>query len=140
MQKKKFVLVDRGQGICNHVYVDNLIEGIFLALEKEAYGEAFNITDGCQTTWKEYYTRLAEIGGQPKPILSMPAFLVKTIIRQQGKKADVFPESVNFVTRPHAYSIEKAQRVLGYEPRINLDEGMARIAEWLQDTDILSLA
>ena len=140
MQKRKFVLIDGGRGICNHVYLDNLIDGVFLAVEKEAYGEAFNITDGCQTTWKKYYTQLAEIGGQPKHIMSMPALLVKTAIRQQGKKADVFPESIDFVTRPHTYSLEKARQVLGYEPRINLDEGMARIAKWLRNTDIVGVA
>ncbi len=132
MQKKKFVLADGGRGLINYVYLDNLIDAMFLAVEKEAYGEAFNITDGRQTTWKEYCTRLAEIGGFPKPVISMPALLVKTAIRRQGKKADLLPESVDFITRTHAYSIEKARRVLGYEPRINFDEGMARTAEWLQ--------
>lgn len=133
MKKKKFVLIDGGRGISNHVYLDNLIDGVFLAVEKEAYGEAFNMTDGCQTTWKEYYRRLAEIGGLSKPVISMPALLVKTALRQQGKKADLFPESIDFVTRPHAYSIEKARRILGYEPRVTLDEGMARTAEWLRN-------
>lgn len=133
MQKKKFVLIDGGRGISNHVYLDNLVDGVFLAVEKEAYGETFNITDGCQTTWKEYYRRLAEIGGLSQPVISMPALLVKTAIRQQGKKTDLSPESIDFVTRPHAYSIEKARRMLGYEPQITLDEGMARTAEWLRN-------
>lgn len=134
MKKRKFVLIDGGRGICNHVYLDNLIDSFFLAVEKEAYGEAFNITDGCRTTWKEYYTRLAEIAGLPKHLMSMPAVLVKTAIRQQGKKADVLPESIDFVMRPHTYSIEKARHILGYEPQINLDEGMTRTAEWLHNT------
>jgi nucleoside-diphosphate-sugar epimerase len=137
MQKKKFVLVNGGRGICNHVYIDNLIDGIFLALEQEAYGEAFNLTDGCQTTWREYYERLAKIGGQPKPVISVPALVAKTAIRQMGKNADLLPESIDFVTRSHAYSIEKATKVLGYTPRIDLDAGMARTGEWLAQNNIL---
>jgi nucleoside-diphosphate-sugar epimerase len=138
MRKKKFVLIDGGRGICNHVYVDNLIDGIFLAMEKDTYGEAFNITDGCQTTWKEYYTRLAEIGDRSQPVISVPALVAKTAIRQQGKNAELLPESIDFITRPHTYSIEKARRVLGYEPRINLDEGMARTRKWLQNNDVFN--
>jgi nucleoside-diphosphate-sugar epimerase len=130
MQQKKFVLVNGGRGIINHVYIDNLIDSIFLALEKEAYGEAFNITDGCQTTWKEYYLQLAEIGGMPKPI-SMPAFLVKKAAQLQSKEANISPEAIAFVTRLHPYSINKAQRVLGYQPRVSFDQGLARTAEWL---------
>ena len=137
MRKKKFVLVDEGRWISNHVYVDNLIDGVFLAVEKEAYGEAFNITDGYQTTWKEFYTRLAEIGNMPKPVASVPAFLAKNIARIQGG-FDISPEAINFITRRHAYSIEKARCILDYEPRINLDEGMARTAKWLQNNSNLN--
>ncbi|NJM66115.1 MAG: NAD-dependent epimerase/dehydratase family protein [Acaryochloris sp. RU_4_1] len=130
MQQKKFVLINGGRGIINHVYIDNLIDSIFLALEKEVYGEAFNITDGCQTTWKEYYLQLAAIGGMPKPI-SMPAFLVKKAAQLQSKEANISPEAIPFVTRLHPYSIAKAQRVLGYQPRVSFDQGLARTAAWL---------
>jgi nucleoside-diphosphate-sugar epimerase len=132
MRRQKFVLVNGGRGIINHVYVDNLIDAIFLAIEQDAYGEVFNITDGCQTTWKDYYLRLAEIGGMPKPI-SLPAFLAKTAAaRLQGSDASVSPVAIDFITRLHSYSIEKAQRMLGYEPHISFDEGMKRTAEWLR--------
>jgi nucleoside-diphosphate-sugar epimerase len=137
MQKKKFVLINGGRGICNHLYIDNLIDGIFLAMEKEAYGEAFNLTDGCQTTWREYYEQLADIGGQPKPVISAPALVAKTALRQMGKKADLLPESIDFVTRSHAYSIQKAIRVLGYSPNIGLEQGMQRTGEWLLRNNIL---
>ncbi|WGV26154.1 NAD-dependent epimerase/dehydratase family protein [Halotia branconii] len=142
MRQKLFALANDGLGVMNHVYVDNLIEGIFLAIEKEAYGEVFNITDGQKTSWKEYFTRLAEIGGLPEPI-SLPASMLKSVLWQQnlakklvGKKADIMPDSVDFVTRPYAYSIAKAQSRLNYQPKIDLEEGMRRTQEWLQKTDI----
>ncbi len=145
MRQKLFVLANGGQGVMNHVYADNLIEAIFLAAEKEAYGEIFNITDGQETSWKEYFTRLAEIGGVSMPI-SMPAGLLKAAIQQHrfaqrliGKKPDILPESVDFVTRPHAYSIAKAQSMLGYQPKISLEEGMGRIQDWLKTTDLQKL-
>ncbi len=142
MRQKLFALANDGLGVMNHLYVDNLIEGIFLAIEKEAYGEIFNITDGQETSWKEYFTRLAEIGGLPEPI-SLPASMLKSVLWQQnlakklmGKKADIMPDSVDFVTRPYAYSIAKAQSRLNYQPKIDLEEGMRRTQEWLQTTDI----
>lgn len=140
MRKRLFALANGGRGVMNHVYVDNLIEAIFLAVEKEAYGEAFNITDGQETSWKEYFTRLAEIGGVPAPF-SMPAGVIKSLLGQTvvGKKTDTLPESVDFVSRPYAYSIAKAQRMLSYEPKIALEEGMRRTQEWLQKTDIQKL-
>ncbi len=132
MQQKKFVLINGGSGYINHVYIDNLVDGIFLALEKEAYGEAFNITDGCQTTWKDYYLKLADIGGMAKPI-SMPAFLVKKAAYLQN---NISPAAIDFTTRPHTYSTCKAQKNLGYFPQINLEEGMKRTKNWLKSNEL----
>jgi nucleoside-diphosphate-sugar epimerase len=137
MQAKKFVLINGGKGVCNHVYVDNLIDALFLALEHEAHGEVFNITDGDPTTWKEYYHYLADISGQARPGIAMPAVVAKTALKQMGKNADILPESIDFITRAQTYSIEKAKRLLGYEPRITLAEGMARTREWLEQAGVL---
>jgi nucleoside-diphosphate-sugar epimerase len=137
MQQHAFVLVDGGRGVMNHLYIDNLVEGVFLSLEKEAYGESFNLTDGCQTSWKEYYLRLAEIGGMPKPI-SMPSFLVKKAAQLKSKEANISPAAIDFVTRQYAYSTEKAQRMLNFVPQIGLDEGMERIAKWIRSQNSLT--
>lgn len=138
MQQKVFVLIDGGRGTINHLYVDNLVDGMLLALEQDSYGEVFNLTDGTQTSWKDYYLRLAEISGMPKPI-SMPKFLVKKAAHFKGKEINFSPETIDFITRQHSYSTEKAQRVLGFKPRINLDQGMARTAEWLSKHPTLCL-
>jgi nucleoside-diphosphate-sugar epimerase len=131
MEQKVFVLIDGGRGTINHLYIDNLVDGVFLSLEKEAYGEVFNLTDGAQTSWKDYYLRLAEIGGMPQPA-SMPGFLVKKAAQFKGKEINFSPAAIDFVTRQHSYSIEKAQRVLDFVPQVGLDEGMARTAAWLR--------
>ncbi len=142
MRQKLFAVANDGQGVINHVYIDNLIDAIFLALEKETYGEVFNITDAEETSWKEYFTQLAEMAGLPAPF-SLPKDELKLFLklRYQGQKlfrkpADILPEAVDFMTRPYAYSIDKARNILNYEPTINLTEGMQRTREWLQKTDL----
>ncbi|MFQ4144605.1 NAD(P)-dependent oxidoreductase [Chlorogloeopsis sp. ULAP02] len=142
MRQKLFAYANDGQGVINHVYIDNLIDAIFLALEKETYGEIFNITDGQETSWKEYFTYLAEMAGLPAPF-SLPKDELKLFLklRYQGQKlfrkqADILPEVVDFMTRPYAYSIDKAQKVLNYQPTINLQEGMQLTQEWLKKTDL----
>ncbi|AFY35888.1 NAD(P)-dependent oxidoreductase [Calothrix sp. PCC 7507] len=145
MRQKLFACANDSPGIINHVYVDNLIDAIFLAIQKEPYGEIFNITDGQKTFGKDYFTRLAEISGSPAP-LSLGKDEIKLFLklRVQGqklfrKKADILPESVDFMTRPHAYSIAKAQSLLNYAPKIDLEEGLRLTQEWLEKTDIQKL-
>ncbi|MBW4616931.1 MAG: NAD(P)-dependent oxidoreductase [Desmonostoc vinosum HA7617-LM4] len=145
MRQKLFAYANDGKGVINHLYIDNLINAIFLAIEKETYGEIFNITDGQETSWKEYFTHLAAVEGLPAPF-SLPKDEMKLFLqmRVQGqklfrKKVDILPESVDFMTRPYAYSIEKAKKLLNYQPIIDLEEGIKITHQWLQKTDIQSL-
>jgi nucleoside-diphosphate-sugar epimerase len=142
MRQKLFAYANDGQGVMNHVYIDNLISAMFLAMEKETYGEAFNITDGQETSWKEYFLRLAAMEGLPAP-MSLPKEEMKLFlkVRAQGqklfrKKPDILPESVDFMSRPYAYSIAKAQTLLDYKPKVDLEDGLKLTKEWLQTANI----
>ncbi|MCJ8280588.1 MAG: NAD(P)-dependent oxidoreductase [Rivularia sp. ALOHA_DT_140] len=140
MKQKLFAYTNEGK-VINHVYVDNLIDAIFLAIEKEQHGEIFNITDGTETSPQEFFTRLAEAGGHPTPS-SLPKEEIRLFLklRCQGqkllrKKPDIYPEAVDFMSRPYAFSIDKARRFLNYQPAVSLDEGMTRVKEWLENQD-----
>jgi nucleoside-diphosphate-sugar epimerase len=135
MQEGKFFLVNGGHGIFNHVHIDNLVDSLALATEQEAYGEIFNITDGASTTWREFYTQLAEIADQPSPA-SMPAFAIKAALKLRGKELGISEPAIDWLSRKHAYSIDKARHQLGYVPRVSLKEGMAQLKRELQQTDI----
>ena len=37
---------------------------------------------------------------------------------------------VDFWTKSRAFSIEKARRLLGYAPKVDVEEGVARTAAW----------
>ncbi|MGB3652052.1 MAG: NAD(P)-dependent oxidoreductase [Rivularia sp. (in: cyanobacteria)] len=140
MQQKLFAYTKEGK-VINHVYVDNLIDAIFVAIEKDQNGEVFNITDGKETSPQEFFTRLAEIGGYPAPSsMSKDEIKVFLNLRCQGQKLlrkqpDILPEAADFMSRPYAFSIEKARQKLNYQPAISLDEGMVRIQEWLKNKD-----
>jgi len=133
MRKRIFVLIDGGRGTMNHVHVDNLLDAVFAALERRAAGEAFNVTDGASTTFAEYFGRLAHMVGR-KWLPSAPGSIVKSGFSLAGRVGarlgftlPVSPAAVDFVCRAHPYSIDRARRVLGYEPRISLDQGMAEV-------------
>lgn len=58
-------LVNQGQGICNSIYVDNLIYAIYLALSApSADRHAFFVGDREQVTWLDFYRPIAEALGR----------------------------------------------------------------------------
>lgn len=93
-------------------YVDDIVEGILLAIAKdEAIGHAFNI-------------------GNPRSTLTIHS-LAREIMRLSSSGA-----RLEFVTREQADvelripNIEKARDLLGYRPRVDLEEGLLRTVYW----------
>jgi nucleoside-diphosphate-sugar epimerase len=61
----KAYIVNGGQGICNSIYVDNLIHAIYKACDaKDADGEAFIVGDEETITWADFYLPFAEALGK----------------------------------------------------------------------------
>jgi len=57
-------LINEGKGICNSVYVDNLVHAIQLALTAtDADGEAFFVGDRERVTWFDFYRPFADAFG-----------------------------------------------------------------------------
>lgn len=74
IKKGDFSWVDNGNGICNAVYVGNVVDMcIRCCSEPRADHQAFIATDGEQITWREFYGQyMAMIGKTPKQYLSVP--------------------------------------------------------------------
>jgi nucleoside-diphosphate-sugar epimerase len=109
----------------NHVYVDNLIDGMFVLLDSGRSGEVFNITDGCRTGFREFFGHFERALGASFPVLQREAAR-----RQLGELG------YRYFTRSSTYSIEKI-RTSGYQPRVGLEEGMAVTIAWARAEGLL---
>jgi nucleoside-diphosphate-sugar epimerase len=143
MKKRMFALIDEGKGVFNHLHVDNLVDGVFLALDTDRTGEAFTLTDGVRTTFGEYFTLLARMLGRRTP-RSIPSSTARQVLgametgaRLFGKTPPVRAAVVDFLLRPHTYSMDKARAKLGYSPRISLAAGMREVEAWARSTRLL---
>lgn len=143
MRARQFFLVDHGQGTMNHVYIDNLLDAVFLMIEKNASDRAYNVTDGAKTTFEDYFSKLAE-AAELRPPRSLPASVARAagtgaewFSRITGIPVELSRSAVDFVLRPHPVSIDSIIH-LGYEPRISLAEGLSRTGEWLKGANLNS--
>ena len=142
MAKGMFVNAGGAHAIMNHVYIDNLIDAVMLAIEKDAGGETFNVTDDAETTFADYFSRLSGCLGRsyrevPIPVMRALLWCLDIGFRLVGKPSEADSDTLNFMLRPEPYSVEKAKRVLGYSPTVDLDEGMRRVKSFLDNENWL---
>ena len=130
----------RGTGLCNYVYIDNLLDATLTATKRDSSeGQVYLISDGNTVMWKEFFGYYAQMAGKPR-IRSVPEWIGKAIAlgmeivsKLTGKPPKITREAVGFLTRKARFSIEKARRELGYQPRISLEEGVKLTEQWLRE-------
>ena len=127
--------------VLNNVYVGNVVQAVVLALEKpEAVGEAFNVTDGVCVTKRRFFETIAELAHLPKPLVTYPMWFARALcggFETAGRLFGFTPllnnARLKFMGLNLDYSIEKARRVLGYDPATSFEEGMRTTIDWLRD-------
>ncbi len=140
----QMMLINGGTGLCNYVYIDNLLDATLSATKRDqSVGQVYLITDGTAVTWKEFFGYYARMAGKPN-IRSGPEWLAKAIglgmeitSKLTGRPPKITREAVRYLTRQAHFSIEKARRELGYQPRISLEEGMKLTEQWLREAGYL---
>jgi UDP-glucuronate 4-epimerase len=94
-------------------YIDDIISGTIAAIDKCAGYNVYNL-------------------GESKPVKLSK--LIEHIERALGKKAkkQYLPEQPGDVERTYA-DISRARRELGYKPRTNIKQGLAKFVQWLRE-------
>jgi nucleoside-diphosphate-sugar epimerase len=126
-------------------YVDDLVDGLILAGEHPAaIGQVFLIGSQDYTSLNELVRLIAATLGVRPPTGRLPVaplMLAATLCEFACKPLGIDPplhrRRVAFFTKARAFSIEKARRLLGYEARTPLAEGLARTAAWYREQGLL---
>lgn len=134
-----FVLPALGRGVFSPVYIDDLVAGLQLTADHSAApGQVFTIGGGagvaCAEFFGHYYRMLGKRGPivLPTPVAVGLGHAASAGARLLGRRTEASAETMHYFTRTGTYSIEKAQRLLGYAVAVDLEEGMSRTEAWLR--------
>ena len=144
IKSNRFILPASGRGIFSAVYVDDLVTGLTLLAERpEAAGQVFTLGPARGVPAKEFFGHYYRMLGKrgpiclPTPIAVAAASAAGFAERLRGNRTEINAASMRYLARPGGYSIEKARRLLGYEPQVDLAEGMRRTEAWLREQRLL---
>jgi nucleoside-diphosphate-sugar epimerase len=162
----RIVLPSNGTGLCNAVYVDDVVAASMLTAEADAaVGEAFLISGSSPTTWREFYSAYERMLGK-QAILALDdqqmcdeeeferrsnsiygrfrRKLARSLWKEVPPKFGLplylpDPGTRALYAAQTIVRIDKARNKLGYRPAFDLDHGMALTREWAQRANLLSV-
>lgn len=134
--KWRFIPGD-GKSIGNYVYLDDVVKGLILAMEKGVPGERY-ILGGSNLSYLELFALLSELTGKRQWMLNIPLGPMQFFALTQVWLAKWFkipplitPEFVKKYSKDWLVSSKKAQTELGYSV-ISIQEGLEKTWQWLQ--------
>jgi nucleoside-diphosphate-sugar epimerase len=112
LRGEELVVHNDGSQIRAWCYVDDIVDGVVLALTRpQAVGQAFNI-------------------GNPRSVVTVYN-LARDIIRASNSTSKIRFDTVDRAdVELRIPSITKARELLGFEPKVDLEEGLQRTIEW----------
>jgi nucleoside-diphosphate-sugar epimerase len=145
LRARHMLLIDRGRALAGLCFVENLIDALILAARHAAApGQAFNVSDGLDITWRRFTDDLAEGLGCPRARWSLPYPLASVIglglecgyrLLRRSTGLHTAPllsrQAVQVLGKSQDFSNRKARELLGWEPRVDYASGLAATLAWL---------
>ncbi len=117
LKGEDLIVNGKGDQIRSWCYIDDLVKAVLLMLEnKKAIGETFVI-------------------GNPKSVLTVKELAEKIVELAKSKSVIRLSPQLKADVQLRIPDITKAKKVLGFEPEIQLEEGLKRTIEWYKNTE-----
>jgi nucleoside-diphosphate-sugar epimerase len=134
----KFPMFGNGKTLYHPLYIDNLVDAFVAAMaDGVGDGEAYLIADDEYLEIGDLVKRVGKALNVDVKIPHYPVWpvvaaghVVEKACRPFGITPPIFPRRVDWYRQNRAFKIDKAKRDLGYEPKVGIDEGLRRTADW----------
>jgi len=138
IKKGAFINIGSGRNLHHPIYIDDLIEGLFLAADREQVrGQVFLFAGKEPVTTSQMVAIIADQLQAPLPRWRFPLFpmlvlatLVEQTFRPLGIQPPLHRRRMDFFRKSFVLSSEKAGALLGFDPKVTFKEGALQTAEW----------
>ena len=128
-----------------YTHVDDVVEGFIKALtSKSALNNTIILCPDKGFSYNELFEYVAECCGVKPPSRKIPTKLAKigigllSPIKNHGKNTFLWHvKSVQSMDEDRLYDNSKAKRILGWEPKITMKEGLKRAIDWYFENGFL---
>lgn len=145
INKHVFFMIGSGGNLHHLIYIDDLIDGLFLAAESEkAQGNVFILAGEKPITTNEMVHIIAKELDTRIPKIRAPLFLfllmatvMETILKPLGIQPPLHRRRMNFFRKSFCLSHRKASDFFGFAPKVSFEKGVSETARWYRESDYL---
>ncbi|HEX7012175.1 MAG TPA: NAD(P)-dependent oxidoreductase [Steroidobacteraceae bacterium] len=146
IDRGRFIMLGDGSNLRQCIHVNDLIRGVLLAAQHpDAVAETFILAGREAMTTTQMVERIARALGRTPPRARLPLWpfvlagaLLETTLRPLRIEPPLHRRRLDFFRKSLVFSIEKAQRTLGFEPQIDFLTGAMDTARWYRARGELS--
>ena len=136
--KKRFPMIGKGDVFYHLTHVEDVARGFMQAGDTlSAFGEAFILAGPEYVTVREIIALIAKKAGVAPPRFrwpSMPLYaaaaICEDVCRPLGIEPPLYRRRLDFFLKHRAFKIDKAKKELGWEPEVDLDNGIEQTLQW----------
>jgi nucleoside-diphosphate-sugar epimerase len=141
VRRGRFLMFGDGEVFYHPCYIDNLVDAFELAAEHpKAVGETYLIGDDRYVSLNELVRETGRALGLEVRITYLPyrplwlaCAAVEGVCRPLGIEPPLFRRRAEWFRQTRAFTVDKARRELGFEPRVPLAEGLRQTAVWYRE-------
>ena len=146
VSRGRFPLFGPGNGRRHMVYVDDVVSAFFKACERpEAVGEGLIVAGPGSCTLRELLDEVTAATGSPRygirlplaPMLALAA-IVEDVSAALAIEPPIYRRRMDFFHSDSEFDTSRARRVLAWEPKVDLREGIRRTLEDYRSTGDLN--
>jgi nucleoside-diphosphate-sugar epimerase len=140
LRKEQMPYIGGGKKAMNTIYVGNLIDAIFLAIDNpNAVGQVYNLTDGEFISKRQFIEAVADGANVARPSRSVPLWIARLgawFMERRARRAGateaprLTQARLKFLGLNLDFSIQKARSELGYQPRVHFADGIKQTMAW----------
>ncbi|MCP2519746.1 NAD-dependent epimerase/dehydratase family protein [Candidatus Aminicenantes bacterium AC-708-M15] len=133
----KFFIIGKGLTTQTPIYIDDLVEGVYLCLQKGLPGEIYNLAGLEILSVKEMAEIIAESLNKRIFPIKIPVFIANILAWSMDRSYRIFnqeapltPSKIRFFTKAKSLSIDKARKELGFYPKTSFRNGIEKTISW----------
>lgn len=141
----RFLMLGSGRVTYHPLYIDNLVDAFMLAMvREESNGQTYLVADEHYYAINDIVQIIADVLNMKVQVIHIPYWpawiaavgteAVSSVLKIQPP---IFRRRIDWFKQNRAFDISKAQRELGYQPKVDLHTGLSRTAVWYREQHLI---